>query len=106
MAGTFSKEKLIAYIEETWHYVLPLLRKAKEVYPNDSDVLFALKYHICSVVDSIEATMLAYEQQKSGSTMNVTVFQSKEGLKQMKERIAVILATLVFAGGNVLFKPV
>lgn len=69
MAGTFSKEKLIAYIEETRHYVLPLLRKAKEAYPNDSDVLFALKYHICSVVDSIEATMLAYEQQESGSTM-------------------------------------
>lgn len=57
MAGTFSKEKLTAYIEETRHYVLPLLRKAKAVYPNDSDVLFALKYHICSVVDSVEAMM-------------------------------------------------
>lgn len=61
MAGTFSKEKLISYIEETRHYVLPLLKRAKAVYPNDSDVLFVLKYHICSVVDSIEATMCAYE---------------------------------------------
>lgn len=40
MAGTFSKKKLISYIEETRHYVLPLLKKAKAVYPNDSDVLF------------------------------------------------------------------
>ena len=61
MAGTFSKEKLTAYIEETRHYVLPLLRRAKVAYPNDSDVLFMLKYHICSVVDSIEATMKTYE---------------------------------------------
>lgn len=61
MAGTFSKDKLNAYIEETRHYVLPLLRKAKIQYPEDSDILFALKYHISSVVDSIEATILAYE---------------------------------------------
>lgn len=61
MAGTFSKDKLNVYIEETRHYVLPLLRKAKIQYPEDSDILFALKYHISSVVDSIEATILAYE---------------------------------------------
>jgi len=62
MAGTFSKEKLIAYIEETRRFVLPLLKKAKVTYPNDADILFVLKYHICSVVDSIEATMMAYEK--------------------------------------------
>jgi len=61
MAGTFSKEKLIAYTEETRRFVLPLLKKAKVAYPNDADILFVLKYHICSVVDSIEATMMAYE---------------------------------------------
>lgn len=61
MAGTFSKEKLKAYIEETRQYVLPLLRKAKSLYPEDSDILFVLKYHITSVVDSIEATMQVYE---------------------------------------------
>lgn len=61
MAGTFSKEKLIAYIEETRRFVLPLLRKAKVTYPNDANILFVLKYHICSVVDSIEATMMVYE---------------------------------------------
>ena len=63
MAGTFSVEKLKSYIEETRHYVLPLLRKVKNQYPEDSDILFVLKYHIVSVVDSIDATIQVYEQQ-------------------------------------------
>lgn len=63
MAGTFSKEKLKAYIEETRQFVLPLLRKAKTSYPEDSDNLFVLKYHITSVVDSIDATMQVYEAE-------------------------------------------
>ena len=61
MAGTFTQEKLKAYIEETRQYVLPLLKKAKTEYPEDSEVLFVLKYHITSVVDSIEATIRVYE---------------------------------------------
>ncbi len=67
MAGTFSKEKLKSYIEETRHYVLPLLRNAKTTYPEDSDILFVLKYHITSVVDSIEATMQVYEAEQYGN---------------------------------------
>lgn len=63
MAGTFSKEKLLSYIEETRHFVYPLLRKAKDRYPEDADVLFILKYHMTSVIDSIEATMQAFEKQ-------------------------------------------
>ena len=64
MAGTFSENKLFAYIEETREYVLPLLRKAKFQYPEVSNVLFALKYHITSVVDSIDATIQVYRPQK------------------------------------------
>ena len=64
MAGTFSVEKLKAYIEETRQYVLPLLRKVKNKYPEDANVLFALKYHIVSVVDSIEATIQVFETEK------------------------------------------
>lgn len=64
MAGTFSVEKLKSYIEETRHYVLPLLRKVKNQYPEDSDILFVLKYHIVSVVDSIEATIQVFEDAK------------------------------------------
>lgn len=57
MAGTFSEEKLRSYIEETRQYVLPLLRKIKRQYPNESNTLFALKYHINSVVDAIDETL-------------------------------------------------
>lgn len=63
MAGTFSVAKLKSYIEETRHYVLPLLKKAKQAYPEDADVLFLLKYHIVSVVDSIEATIQVFENE-------------------------------------------
>ena len=44
-------------------YVLPLLKKAKSVYPEDADMLFLLKYHIVSVVDSIEATIQVFENE-------------------------------------------
>ena len=63
MAGTFSVEKLKSYIEETRHYVLPLLRKVKTMYPEESDILFVLTYHIVSVVDSIDATIQVFEQE-------------------------------------------
>ena len=66
MAGTFSVAKLKAYIEETRHYVLPLLKKAKSVYPEDAEVLFLLKYHMVSVVDSIEATIQVFEKEQEG----------------------------------------
>ncbi len=67
MAGTFSVEKLKSYIEETRQYVLPLLKKAKDVYPEDSDILFLLKYHIVSVVDSIEATIQVFEREQNNA---------------------------------------
>ena len=63
MAGTFSVEKLKSYIKETRTYVLPLLRQAKDHYPEESDRLFMLKYHITSVVDAIDLTMQAYESR-------------------------------------------
>lgn len=63
MAGTFSIEKLKSYIEETRTFVIPLLRKAKDSYPEYSDALFALKYHIVSVVDAIDCTIQAYESK-------------------------------------------
>ena len=67
MAGSFSVEKLKSYIEETRQYVLPLLKKAKDIYPEDSDILFLLKYHIVSVVDSIEATIQVFEREQSNA---------------------------------------
>ena len=34
-----------------------MIRKAKEKYPNDANVLFALKYHIASVINAIDYTL-------------------------------------------------
>ena len=65
MAGTFSVEKLESYIEETRQYVLPLLRRAKDAFPEDSNEFFVMKYHIVSVIDSIEAAMAVYEQKEN-----------------------------------------
>ena len=59
MAGTFTKEKLKSYIDETRQYVFPLLRKIKEKYPDESNILFVLKYHMVSVVDAIDLTLQA-----------------------------------------------
>lgn len=58
MAYAFSKEKLRRYISETRTYVLPLLQIMKED-PKYSNQYFLLKYHICSVIGSIEATLNA-----------------------------------------------
>ena len=65
MAGTFSVEKLESYIEETRQYVLPLMRRAKDAFPEDSNEFFVMKYHIVSVIDSIEAAMAVYEQKEN-----------------------------------------
>lgn len=64
MAGTFSVEKLRAYIDETREYVLPLLKAAKSTFTDDSDMLFSLKYHIVSVVDSVDSMIQIMEEKQ------------------------------------------
>ena len=54
MAGVFTSSKLQEYIEETNQFILPLLRYTKDTWPEYSDQLFVLKYHIVSVVDAID----------------------------------------------------
>ena len=64
MAGTFSKEKMKAYIEETRDYVLPLLCRTRERYPESAEVLFSIHYHITSVIDAAEQILLADDAEK------------------------------------------
>lgn len=64
MAGTFTMKKIINYIEETRKYVLPLYRQAKELYPEDSNALYVLKYHIISVIDSLEAAIEVLKKKR------------------------------------------
>ena len=64
MAGTFSKEKMKAYIEETREYVLPLLCRTRERYPDLAGVLFSIRYHITSVIDAAEQILLTDDAEK------------------------------------------
>lgn len=61
MAGVFTKTKVYEYIEETKEFVLPLIRKTKDNYPEYQDILFVLKYHIISVLDAIEGTIKTFD---------------------------------------------
>lgn len=54
MAGSFSREKLAAYIEETETFILPLLKVLKEQYPQYSDMAFLVKYQILSVIETVK----------------------------------------------------
>lgn len=54
MATGFSKEKLVEYINETEKWYNPLLKKAKADYPQYSNQLFLIKYHITSVIGSLK----------------------------------------------------
>ena len=64
MAGTFSKEKMKAYIEETREYVLPLLCRTGERYPDLAGVLFSIRYHITSVIDAAEQILISDDAEK------------------------------------------
>lgn len=59
MAGVFTKEKVKSYIQETRDYVLPLVRTSKDKWPEYSDKLFVLKYHIQSMIDGLEVCLQA-----------------------------------------------
>lgn len=49
MVGGFSEEKILSYIEETYDYVLPLCRNLRNFYPECSNQIFLMKYHIESI---------------------------------------------------------
>ena len=57
MAGVFSEERLISYIEETKQFILPMIRRTKEEFPEYQNSLFILKYHIYSVLEAICCTI-------------------------------------------------
>lgn len=65
MAGVFNTEKLVEYIDETRTYVLPLVRTAKNQWPEYSDPLFIMKYHITTATDAIETTMNMFRSDHS-----------------------------------------
>ena len=54
MGDAFSKEKMKEYIYETKTFILPLAKKAKEKYPEYSNQIVAIRYHIESVLELAE----------------------------------------------------
>lgn len=58
MAGSFTKAKLVEYIEETEEFVLPLTEVLKNNYPEYSDLSFLVKYHIISVLETIKYLLI------------------------------------------------
>ncbi len=54
MAGSFTKKRMLEYIDETERYILPLADVLKNEYPEYNDLAFLLKYHIISIIETIK----------------------------------------------------
>ena len=57
MAAGFSDERMAEYITETKTYVDPLLERARKNYPEYSDQLFLIRYHMTSVLEALRHHM-------------------------------------------------
>lgn len=64
MADAFTREKIKSYIKETEDYVIPLCRQAVIYYPEYSDEIFAMKYHIESVCYALTVAIKALEAKE------------------------------------------
>ena len=58
MMASFSIERIVAYVDETERYVIPLLDVIKERYPAYYDAAFVIKYQIYSTIESIKAAIM------------------------------------------------
>ena len=54
MAASFSRKKMMEYIEETEKYILPLINVLKHNYPEYSDLAFLTKYQLISIIETIK----------------------------------------------------
>lgn len=61
MAAGFSQKKLLEYINETETYFYPLMQQAKTDYPQYSNQIFLIKYHMTSVVNSLKYQLSSKE---------------------------------------------
>lgn len=57
MATSFTDERMAKYIKETQEYVYPLIKKARNDYPEYSNQLFLIRYHMNSVMDALRHHM-------------------------------------------------
>lgn len=57
MAASYSDEKMAKYIKETVTYVMPLVEIATKEYPEYSNALFLIQYHMESVLEALRHHM-------------------------------------------------
>ena len=60
MANCFTDEHMADYIKETQQYIHPLMERARREYPQYSNQLFLIRYHMNSVLDALRHHMRAY----------------------------------------------
>jgi len=65
MATSFSDEKMAEYIKETKEYVSPLMEKARILYPEYSNQLFLIRYHMNSVLEALRHHMKSSYEVKN-----------------------------------------
>lgn len=66
MSGVFSLKKTRDYIREADEFVMPLFPVVKEAFPQWSDAIFVLKYHVMSVDNSLRAILAMPEISDKG----------------------------------------
>lgn len=57
MADSFTVERMKKYIKETDTYIMPLFKVCKGLYPQFSNQIFCIKYHMNGVIDSIRVCL-------------------------------------------------
>jgi len=57
MAAGFTKVKIQDYMDNTEKWVYPLFKKAQTLYPEYSNQVFLIKYHMVSVMDALKKTL-------------------------------------------------
>ena len=59
MATSFTDRHMAEYIKETQEYIHPLMEKARDEYPEYSNQLFLIRYHMNSVLEALRHHMRA-----------------------------------------------
>lgn len=54
MATGFSRERMVGYIKETERWIYPLLHHTKHSFPQYSNQIFLIKYHMTSLVETLK----------------------------------------------------
>ena len=57
MATCFSDKRMAEYIKETQNYIWPLMSRARDLYPEYSNQLFLIRYHMNSVLEALKHHM-------------------------------------------------